>query len=168
MRYADVFHDVLDVLRRCRGHMRYHVGNTEVDQGTDCAESIRLDTQEPVRGHVAQVRRAGDEHDALVLEYVQQGHAQAGNHTCDRAFLVHPLVEDAHHQRGEYRRCCQAERQGDGASREVRRVEAEIAGEQDREGHCDTAGQQFLLLGDFRFEHAFEQVMGYRRGYRQQ
>ena len=41
LRYAYVFHQVLDVLRWFRGYTGYQEGNAEVYDGADCTEGIR-------------------------------------------------------------------------------------------------------------------------------
>jgi membrane protease subunit HflC len=46
---------------------------------------------------------------------------------------------------------------------EARRIEAEIAGDDNRAGHGDLTGHQLALLGQVGHEIIFEQVMGNRR-----
>ena len=55
MRNANVFHQVLDVIRRRWSHSTNSEGNREVHQGTDGTECVRLDSQEPVWRHVAHI-----------------------------------------------------------------------------------------------------------------
>ena len=83
--HADVFDQVLDVLRRRGSDFRHHNRDSEVDQCTDRAEGVRRDTEEPVRAHITEERSARDEEDALVLEHVQHGDADTGDHSPDSA-----------------------------------------------------------------------------------
>ena len=156
------------MLWRIAGQLRDRQGDAKVDERTDGAEGIRLDTEEPVRLHVTQERGALHEHDALVLEHVEHGDRDTRDHAEDGAFAIHVNREDTHHQCREDRRRGQTECQGYRTGCEIRWVEAEVTGQGDGAGHGDTRSQQFRLLPDVRHEHALEQVMRDRRGDGQQ
>ena len=100
-RHANVLDQLLHVGRRLFGYRRHREGHNEVHQCTYRAECVGLDAEEPVLFHVTQEGGAGNKHDALVLEHVEQGHADTGNHAHNGALFVDAWAEDTHHQRGE-------------------------------------------------------------------
>src|SRR5210317_201777 len=96
--HADVLDQFDDFLWWWCRHLGNRKCDCKVEHCPNGAESIRLNTEEPVLWHVTHVRSARDEHDAFVLEYVQQRYAETRNHTGDGTFLIHPFVENTHHQ----------------------------------------------------------------------
>lgn len=112
------FHQLLNVLRWSSCRTRHQERCSEVEHRTNRPEVGRWDAEQILRA--IECRRAWDEEPSKEQEEVQTGRNQTGQHTCDSTSRVHPLGEDAHHQRREQGRSGKTEGQRHHLSREAR------------------------------------------------
>ncbi|CSA17213.1 Uncharacterised protein [Vibrio cholerae] len=130
-------------------HNRHH----KVQAHTECTNALWADTEPPVGGNA---RGWGNE---LEVDDVSCSKGDPCQHTYDRPFFVHLLIEDAKDDRWEEGGCSQTEGEGHHLSDESRRIDAQITRANDGECGGNPRGEQLLLIGHIGFKPFLQQVM---------
>ena len=95
-----------------------------------------------------------------MLEHIDEGNAEAGNHARNSALSIHAFGENTEHEHGENGRSREAEGNGHGAGSKIRWVQAEVTGEDNGADHRNAAGVEFVLFRNLRLQNSFEEIMG--------
>ena len=128
----------LNLRRRLGGHTGDHNRDCEIQQHADRTDALGADSEPPARGVVRLRVHEVEVHDVRSCE------RDAAHHPQDRPFSRSSLGEDAEDDRGEERRCCEAEGKGNDLSDEPGWIHTEIP-RHDHRYPCGASSSQQLL-----------------------